>query len=97
MIFQSFKSLLGSGRAWRLVNANISALVHALVTPFEDIRRAGYRIVYAPFLTSNIYADEDEQLADAGFQLAVVAELLPHNPFVQIPAGEDGNEEAAQG
>ena len=64
MIFQSFKRLLGNGRAWRLVNANISALVHALIKPFEDIRRSAYRIVYAPFLTSNIYASEDEQLAD---------------------------------
>lgn len=64
MIFQSFKRLLGNGRAWRLVNANISALVNALIKPFEDIRRSAYRIVYAPFLTSNIYASEDEQLAD---------------------------------
>ena len=64
MIFQSFKRLLGNGRAWRLVNANISSLVHALIKPFEDIRRSAYRIVYAPFLTSNIYASEDEQLAD---------------------------------
>ncbi len=64
MIFQSFKRLLGNGRAWRLVNANISALVYALIKPFEDIRRSAYRIVYAPFLTSNIYASEDEQLAD---------------------------------
>lgn len=81
MIFQSFKSLLGSGRAWRLVNANISALVHALVTPFEDIRRAGNRIVYAPFLTSNIYADEDEQLADVEnyeelFDIDVISDSL---------------------
>lgn len=64
MIFQTFKRLLGDGRAWRLVNPNIKALVHALIKPFKDIRRAGYRIVYAPFLTQNRFASDDEKLAD---------------------------------
>ncbi len=81
MIFQSFKSLLGNGRAWRLVNYNIRALVQALIKPFEDIRRAGYRIVYAPFLTSNLYATEDEQLADVEnyeklFDIEVISDIL---------------------
>lgn len=64
MIFQTFKKLLGDGRAWRLVNPNIRALVFALVKPFKDIRRASYRVVYAPFLTQNPYASAAEQLAD---------------------------------
>ncbi len=64
MIFQSFKSLLGTGRAWRLINANISALVYSLIKPFEDIRCAGLRIINAPFLTSNIYASDAEKLSD---------------------------------
>lgn len=81
MIFQSFKSLLGNGRAWRLVNYNIRALVQALIKPFEDIRRAGYRIVYAPFLTSNLYATEEEQLADVEnyeklFDIEVISDIL---------------------
>lgn len=81
MIFQSFKSLLGNGRAWRLVNYNIRALVQALIKPFEDIRRAGYRIVYAPFLTSNLYATEEEQLADVEnyeklFDIEVISYIL---------------------
>ena len=81
MIFQSFKSLLGNGRAWRLVNYNIRALVQALMKPFEDIRRAGYRIVYAPFLTSNLYATEEEQLADVEnyeklFDIEVISDIL---------------------
>lgn len=81
MIFQSFKSLLGNGRAWRLVNYNIKALVQALIKPFEDIRRAGYRIVYAPFLTSNLYATEEEQLADVEnyeklFDIEVISDIL---------------------
>lgn len=81
MIFQSFKTLLGNGRAWRLVNANISALVYALIKPFEDIRRSAYRIVYAPFLTSNTYATEDEQLTDVEnyedlFGIEVISDIL---------------------
>ena len=64
MIFQSFKRLLGSGRAWRLVNPHIKALTCAVIKPFKDIRRSAYRIVYAPFLTQNRYATEEEQLAD---------------------------------
>ena len=64
MLFQTFKRLLGDGRAWRLVNPNIQAFVYAIIKPFEDIRRAGYRIVYAPFLTQNRYASEDELLTD---------------------------------
>lgn len=81
MIFQSFKSLLGNGRAWRLVNYNIKALVQALIKPFEDIRRSAYRIVYAPFLTSNHYATEEEQLADVEnyeklFDIEVISDIL---------------------
>ena len=64
MMFQTFKRLLGDGRAWRLVNPNIKALVYALIKPFYDIRKAGYRIVYAPFLSHNNYADKDEKLTD---------------------------------
>ncbi len=64
MIFKTFKILLGNGRAWRLVNPNIRAIVFALIKPFKDLRLAGRRIVYAPFLTQNHYASEEEQLID---------------------------------
>lgn len=64
MMFKTFKILLGDGRAWRLVNSNIRALVFALIKPFKDLRQAGYRIVYAPFLTHNSYASEEDQLID---------------------------------
>lgn len=64
MIIDSFKTLLGSGRAWRLTGRNIKIFVQSIVTPMEQIRKAGYRIVYAPFLTQNIYADAENQLID---------------------------------
>lgn len=64
MIIKTFKVLLGTGRAWRLVGDNIKALSEALCEPFDEIRRAAYRILYAPFLTQNKYATEQEKLDD---------------------------------
>jgi len=64
MIIKIFKKLLGSGRAWRLMGDNIKALSEALCEPFDEIRRAAYRILYAPFLTQNKYATAQEKLDD---------------------------------
>lgn len=64
MIIKVFKILLGSGRAWRVMGDNIKALLEALCEPFEDVRRTAYRILYAPFLTQNKYATEQEKLDD---------------------------------
>ena len=59
-----FKLLLGNGRAWRLMSKNIEALTYALVNVFDEIKRSANRIMYAPFLGDNPYANEDEAAAD---------------------------------
>lgn len=64
MIIKIFKLLLGTGRAWRLMGDNIKALSEAVCEPFNEIRRAAYRILYAPFLTQNRYATAQEKLDD---------------------------------
>lgn len=80
-IIRTFKILLGTGRAWRLMGRNIKALSESLCEPFEEIRRAAYRILYAPFLTQNRYATEQEQLDDVEnyenqFGLSVISNIL---------------------
>lgn len=81
MIIKIFKLLLGTGRAWRLMGDNIKAFSEALCEPFEDIRRAAYRILYAPFLTQNKYATTQEQLDDVEnyekqFGLTTISNIL---------------------
>lgn len=81
MLFQVFKNLLGTGRIWRLTGHVINALSHALMKPFEEIRRMGYRILYCPFLGDFIYAHESEQLNDVEnyekqFNITPVSDVL---------------------
>lgn len=81
IFFQVFKNLLGTGRAWRLVGDIISALIAALASPFEEIRRQVYRILYCPFLGEHPYATEEEQLSDtenyeAQFGIAAISDVL---------------------
>lgn len=64
MIINSFKTLLGNGRAWRLKGQNITAFSKALFFPFEQLRKAGYRLAFVPFLTQNVYADNENKRID---------------------------------
>lgn len=64
MIFNSFKTLLGNGRAWRLIEKNINDFIKSLLKPVEEIRRQGYRIAFLPFIGSNKYSIESERMSD---------------------------------
>ena len=58
MILQSFKVLLGKGRAWLLTAPNIQECVQAFLKPVYDLYNSGYRIAFTPFPVQNSYADD---------------------------------------
>jgi len=56
MILESFKTLLGNGRAWLLRSDNIQNVIQSLLKPMYDLREIGKRISFTPFPTKNFNA-----------------------------------------
>jgi len=64
MILNTFKTLLGNGRAWHLIADNINDVTQAFLKPVNDLRVIFYRIAFAPFPTANIYNTQEGILSD---------------------------------
>lgn len=60
MILQSFKRLLGNGRAWLLNAPGIQETIQAFLKPVYDLWNNGYRIALTPFPTQNQYNNDLE-------------------------------------